>query len=432
VAGPVSRGPERVVLDNGLTVVVERVPSAPVFTAMLVVEAGSRFDPPGRAGLAALTGGVLVEGTNVRSARSMALAVDSLGSALDSVTGYETTAVVGSGLGEHCSETLLLLAEVVTSPRMSRSAVEECVRRQVSELADDSAQAYERCRQVFMSTVFDGHARANPVGGLVDDVLAMTHRDTDAFHRAFYRPDRAVLSIAGDLPRAELVEAASESLGGWTAPAAAQPREPEPPSPAEGRRVSFTRMDSRQVHVIVGNVALARSDPLYYAAAVMDVILGDSAGFGSRLATRLREREGLAYVIESDASGTAGVEPGVFWAYSATSPGQFERLLEGLMQELLLMRAEPPSDDELAAAVGYLTGRDVLDRETSDAVAGRLVHAERHGLGLDFDERFPEHVESVTREAVLEAARRFIDPDTMTLAVVGPLDAEGVSFPDLS
>jgi zinc protease len=205
---------------------------------------------------------------------------------------------------------------------------------------------------------------------------------------------------------------------------------PPPPIRQRGRRIESVPMDTKQVHVSIGNLAIARSDPSFYAASVMDVILGDSAGFGSRLATKLREEKGLAYVIESDASGSAGLEPGVFWAYTATSPGHLEQLVRGVMDELRLVRTEPPSEDELESAVCYLIGRDLLDRETSDAVAGRLVHAERHALGDDFDERYPSIIRSVTRGGVLDAARRVIDIQNCSFVTVGPVTPSDGSLLD--
>ena len=156
--------PKRLVLPNGLTILTASARSAPVFTALLVVEAGSRYDPEGSAGLAALVGGILLEGSTSRSASSVALAVDSMGSSLDTVTGYETTAVVASGLAEHCHESLRLLSEVATSPAFTPAAVAECVRRQLTELADDEGQAYDVFRRDFMKTVFRGHPRRNGKG----------------------------------------------------------------------------------------------------------------------------------------------------------------------------------------------------------------------------------------------------------------------------
>lgn len=421
--------PKRLVLPNGLTVVTASARGAPVFTAMLVVEAGSRYDPEGSAGLAALVGGVVLEGSTSRSASSLAVAVDSMGSALDTVTGYETTAVVASGLAVHYHESLRVLSEVATSPAFASAAVVESVRRQLAELADDEAQAYDVCRQGFIKTVFRGYTRRNPIGGLPETVSRLTGEDLESFHRRNYRPGNAILAIVGDLDTGELLDCAAESFGAWRG--GGPPSDPPPPPTRQrGRRVEAVAMDTKQVHISIGNLGIARSDPSFYATSVMDVILGDSAGFGSRLATKLREEQGLAYVIESDASGSAGMEPGVFWAYTATSPEHCEQLVRGVMDELRLMREEPPSAEELESAIGYLTGRDLLDRETSEAMAGRLVHAERHALGLDFDARYPSIIASVSREDVLEAARRVIDPENCSFVTVGPVTPRDGSLLD--
>jgi zinc protease len=418
----------RVVLPNGLRVLASSVRRAPVFTAMLVVEAGSRYDPDGLSGLAALCGGLLFEGTSVRTAQEMARAVDSMGSSLDSVTGYETTAVIASGLVDHCDESLELLFEAASRPAFEPESVDECVRRHLAELAEDESQPYDVCRRDFMRTVFPGHPRGNPVGGLAETVSAATLADLRVFHELHYGPRNAIVAVAGDLEPDRLADMAAERFDAWSGGGA--PAAPPQPGRQRGRRVASAVMDTKQVHVSIGNVAIPRSDPLFYAASVMDVILGDSAGFGSRLATRLREERGLAYVIESDATGSAGLEPGVFWAYSATSPAHLEPLVRGVMDELRLARAEPPSEDELEHAVGYLTGHDLLERETSEAVAGRMVHAERHALGDDFDERYPSIVRSVTCDDVLQAARLVIDPDNCSFVTVGPVTADDASLLD--
>jgi zinc protease len=235
-----------------------------------------------------------------------------------------------------------------------------------------------------------------------------------------------VLAIAGDVDTGKLLDAATSSFGDWRG-AGEPPVVPAPPVRQRERRVSVVGLPSRQIHVSVGNLSLSRADPLYYAATVLDAILGDSAGFGSRLASRLREELGLAYVVESDATGTAGLEPGVFWAYAATSPANLEPLLRELMSELRATRSEPPSDDELESAAAYLIGRDRIEHETTDAIAGRLVHIERHGLGIDYDARYPDLISAVTRDDVLDAARLVIDAERYSLAMVGPLDPDRAS-----
>lgn len=410
--------PVRREFSGGLTAVAAPTSAAPVFTAMLVVEAGSRYDPEGRSGLASMVGRLLLEGTLDSSAEEVALAVDSLGSSLDVVTDYETTALVVTGLVEHYRESLELLSSVISRPLFDAGAFEEAVRRHLAELADDEGQAYQRCRREFMRTVFGSHPRANPVDGLTETVRGLRAEDVTAFYGRCFGPSRAILGVAGELDVEGALDTAAEVLEGWSG--GGEAAAPSPPVRQGERRTRFIEADSSQVHMCMGNLAIARSDPLFYATSVMDVILGDSAGFGSRLATRLREERGLAYVIESDTSGTAGLEPGLFWTYTATSPERLEPLFRGVIEELRAVGSAPPSPEEVDYAVSFLRGRDLVDRETSEARAGHLIHSERYGLGLDFELRYGSLVAAVTPDDVLEAARHVIDTECFSLVAVGP------------
>jgi zinc protease len=175
--------------------------------------------------------------------------------------------------------------------------------------------------------------------------------------------------------------------------------------------------------VAIGSAGITRSDPAYYAVVLMDAILGDGAGFASRLASRLREDAGLAYVVESDASSTPGLDPGVFWVYTATSPSRVGGALDALHDELGRMRREPPTDEELSTAKAYVRGRDLVGFETNEALAARLVCIERYELGDDYGDRYPALVDAVSRDDVLEAARRVIDLERSATVLAGPRGA---------
>jgi zinc protease len=227
------------------------------------------------------------------------------------------------------------------------------------------------------------------------------------------------LSVVGDVDPERVLDDASLAFEGWTGGGAVarDPAHPRGPAEPVSRVVP---MERAQVHVAMGSVGIRRRDPSYHAVVVMDAILGDGAGFGSRLALRLRERAGLAYVVESDAASTSGLDPGVFWVYTATSPAGVDDAVEAVRDELARMRREPPSEEELASAKAYVLGRDLRGLETNEARAARLVSIERYGLGHDYGERFASLIEAVTADDVLAAARRVIDLDHSATVLVGP------------
>lgn len=416
---PARRRVARTVLPNGLVVLASEARSLPIFTAALSFEAGSRYDPDGKAGLAALVSSLVAEGSESLSAEEVALRVDSMGASLESGAGYETGSIAFTGLSSDCDEGLGLMLDLVRAPRFGTVSIEDGTRRQIAEIADEDEDPYSISRRELFRMVFPKHPRGNPVTGYVGTVRAISRDDLLGFHRARYRPGGAVLAIAGDVDLGEVLEKAGRVFEGWAAGDASEAALELPAASGKVKK-RFVDVERKQVHLSIGNVGIARCDPDYYAVAVLDVILGDSAGFGSRLATRLREVEGLAYVVESDASGTAGRDPGIFWAYTATSPENVGAALHGILAELDGVRRSPPSAEEVSSATAYLRGKQSLERETNEARVARLIATERFALGLDYEEAYPGIVGAVTADQVVEAARRVIDLDGHCLVAVGP------------
>jgi zinc protease len=416
---PARRRVARTVLSNGLTVLASEARSLPIVTVVLSFEAGSRYDPDGKAGLAALVSSLVVEGSESLSAEEVALRVDSMGASLESGAGYETGSIAFTGLSSDRDDGLRLMLDLVRTPRFDVVSIEDATRRQIAEIADEDEDPYSISRRELFRMVFPKHPRGNPVTGYVGTVRAVSRDDLLGFHRARYRPGGATLAIAGDIDAGEALEKAARVFEEWPA-GDASPVAFELPARSRGVTTRLVDVERKQVHLSIGNVGIARSDPDYYAVAVLDVILGDSAGFGSRLATRLREVEGLAYIVESDASGTAGRDPGIFWAYTATSPENVHAALRGILAELDAIRRLPPSADEVSSAAAYLRGRQSLERETNEVRAARLIAIERFALGLDYEEAYAGIVGAVTADEVVEAARRVIDLDGYCLVAVGP------------
>lgn len=407
-------------LDDGLRLVVAGAPGTPTFAAILSIEAGSRYDDAERSGLAALTSGLLAERPGDDGA-CLDRRIDSLGLSLDADAGYETSALAVTGLVRHGGEALDLLCELASSPRFDEGTVEDAVDRQLTEIAEEEDDPYCVCRRALFEEVFGGHPRGRPVVGYEPAVRGLTLADVAGFHGLHYRPGHAVLAVVGGIDPERTLDAASRTFEAWAGPPV---RRVCPPPPAQRTRTArLVPMERAQVHVAIGNAGVARSDPAYHAVLVMDAILGDGAGFGSRLALRLREVAGLAYLVESDTASTAGVDPGVFWVYTATSPSTVDRAVEAVRDELERIRREPPSPIELSSAKAYVRGREVLGLETNEAKAARLIRIERHGLGADYGDRFAGLIGAVSAEDVLAAARRVIDPDGSATVLVGPAAA---------
>ncbi|KAF0240884.1 MAG: putative Zn-dependent peptidase [bacterium] len=141
----------------------------------------------------------------------------------------------------------------------------------------------------------------------------------------------------------------------------------------------------------------------------------------------MRDEQGLAYTTFSNIAGSSGLDPGRFIAYIGTSPENMELALTGIMKEICRIREEPVMASEIKDAIDYLTGSFVFNFETNAQIAGFLVEAEVFKLGFNFLTDYPEHIRAVKVEDVQRVAKEYLDPDNMTLIVVGPIDQEGKS-----
>lgn len=178
-------------------------------------------------------------------------------------------------------------------------------------------------------------------------------------------------------------------------------------------------MNKSQTDIAYGFVAIARSDPAYYAYWLMNNILGQYS-LGGRLGDRIRERQGMAYYVFS--SLDANLLPGPLVIRAGVSPSNVEKAVASIDDELRTLVEKGPTEQELAESKQYLIGSMPRTLETNQGIASFLQTIEFFGLGLDYDVRVPDLLRAVTRDEVHEAARRAIDPERATVVVAGPYE----------
>ncbi len=410
-------GVVRRVLDNGLVLLASREGKEPLFTATLSIEAGSRYERDDVAGIAALTASALAEGTASRSATQVAEAIDGIGATLDIVSSYETVVLSITGLSRSVADALEILHEIVSAPLFDSTGIEDSQRALLSEIAEEVDDPYHVALRELFARVFAGHPRSRPTNGTSESVALLRREDIVHHFAQRYTPGNAVLSIVGDLDPERALALAEGSFASWSGNRSVETEPALPDLPIVLR--TDIQMRREQVHIVLGHLGITRADPDFYALRVLDVILGDGAGFASRLAMRLRENEGLSYVIESDVAGSAGLDPGLFCVYTATLPSQAEQAISSIRSELERARSEEPTERELKSSIAYLLGQHLADRETTEVISARAISIERYSLGLDYDERYPDIIGSITSAQVLAAARRVLHPDLLSLVLVG-------------
>jgi zinc protease len=166
---------------------------------------------------------------------------------------------------------------------------------------------------------------------------------------------------------------------------------------------------------VIGHLGIRRDNPDYYALSVMNYILG-GGGFASRLMQNLREEKGLVYDVYSFFN--ADKYGGSFRVGLQTKNESANTAIKEVLNEIERIRQEPVTDTELSDAKLFLTGSFPMRIETSSRIAGFLVAVEYYGLGLDYIEKYPEYINSVTKEDVIRVARKYLDPENIVIVVV--------------
>jgi zinc protease len=414
----------RAVLANGIVVLVAERPGIPIVIVRAAVEAGATLDPPGKAGVANLTALLLTRGSAARSALEADRAIELVGGSLEGEGGRDSSELVLSVLRKDLGLGLDLLADALLRPAFpetefdrQRDEVLASVRRSEEDPGTVAARLWRRL-------VFAEHPYGRPATGTEASLRAIARDDVVAFHRASYRPERTIIAVAGDITAAAVRTELEVRLGAWSvaipAPAAPAPAALGLPSRTEAVHRSLT-----QATILLGQATVTRGHPDFYPLLLASQILG--GGSSSRLYARVREERGLAYNVYAQYAPARLA--GYLLVELQSENARVREALAVVREELVRLRRERVSEEELARARSYLVGSFPLRMDTAADVSDLLVAIERFDLGLDYPARFRRAVSAVTADDVLRAVRSHWDPDGMSLALVGDLREAGIASP---
>lgn len=407
-------------LANGLKVLLVENPVVPAIAITVSVLTGARQEPEETAGLAIMASNLLDEGTKTRSSLEIAEAIESTGGHLETDASFERTVVSATILKQDVDLGLDLVADLVINPVFPEEYVEKERSRTLAEIESAKDRPQVVAGWAFNELVYGTHPLHRPAQGYPETIKRIRRQDLLQFHDSFFAPNNAILSIVGDFKVPEIMALVERRFGSW----ASHPIELRPiPKPVrqKERREKFIPMPAQQANIYLGHLGIERTNPDFYPLQVLDTILGGGAGFTARIPQRLRDELGLAYTTFASITTTAGLDPGRFVAYIATSPENSNLAIEGLLNEVRRIVAEPVSPQELQDAKDFLTGSFVFAFESSAQIARFLIQASVYGLGFDYGEKYPRLIREVTAADIARVARQYLDTENYTLAVTGPI-----------
>jgi predicted Zn-dependent peptidase len=403
---------QRTQLTNGIRILSDPMPEVRSATVGFWVGAGSRDEPEGLFGATHFLEHLLFKGTDSRTAREIAEAIDAVGGELNAYTTKEYTAYYARVLDDDLPLAVDILADITRHPAFPPDEVEteRTVILEEIRMRDDTPD--DLVHDVFYETLWPDHPLGRAVLGTYESIEEISRDGIAGYFDDYYKPENLVVAAAGHVDHDDLcarVESAFAGTGGGrelvhTAP---PPFEPS---------VKVVPRDSEQAHVVLGTVGLSRSDADRYALGVLTHILG--GGMSSRLFQEVREKRGLAYSVYAYRSPYR--DTGTFAVYAGTSPSTVKEVLDLVEAELDKVAADGVSEGELERAKGHVRGSMALSLEDSGSRMTRLGRNELvEGELLTVDE-IVGRVEAVTLDDVARVAKRLFADQRYVLTVVGP------------
>jgi predicted Zn-dependent peptidase len=405
----------RTVLPNGLTVITEPMDHVRTVALGVWVAAGSRFEDAPRNGISHFIEHMLFKGTTHRSARGIAEELDAIGGQLNAFTDKEHTCYYLRVLSDHLEEGLAILADMLLHPALEPAALERERQVLVEEIKSYEDAPDDLVHDMFAETVWPGHPLGRPVSGTLTSVAGLRGEDLHAYMAERYRPDAALVTVAGLLEHDRIVALVDRALGAWTG--FAGPCVHLPPASRSGAALRSKEIE--QVHLCLGVPGLHQAHPDRYVLAVLDSALG--SGMSSRLFQEIREDRGLAYAISS--YQVAYSDAGAFVVYTATSPDTAREVVRLTLAGLARARAGL-APEEISRAKESLKGSLMLGLETPGSRMTKLARSEIYfGRQITLDEILAD-VDAVRGEDIIRLAEELLALDRLVATAIGPFNQQ--------
>lgn len=413
---------ERVELSNGLVLLLCENKSVPAISINALVKVGERNVPDELAGLGSLTGTLLDAGTENRTAAQIAELIESVGGELETGASSATTGISLRALSSDLDLAIDLTADLLRNSNFPEDRVQMEVDRRIAELQARQDEPRIVAADEFNEIIYAGTPLHRPVLGYETTVADVTPDRLRSYHQNFFTPNQAIVSLAGNFNASATALKLRAAFEDWNnneqVLLAKIPKPQLQPAPIN----RFIKQDKEQLNIFLGHLGITRRDEDYHALRVLDVILGDSPGFTSRIPRILRDEQGLAYTTYCHIARTASIDPGRFVAYIGTAPHNLQKAVDGMREQINLITNTAPTNDEVESAKSYLTGSYVFEFETNAQLTSFMTAAELYGLGFDYPQRYLDEISRVTADDVLRVARQHLYPEKLTLVVVGPVE----------
>ncbi len=403
-------------LENGLRVVVVENHELPKVSVTLGFKDGEFSEPKGKPGTASMAMEMLMKGTATKSAQQIAEVLESNAIQLGANASLDSCTVSGSALKAQTTLLFKTLADVVKDPIFPEKEFGKLKRQGITGKKIGEKQPAAIADREFAKALFGTHPYGRPSGGLSGDLENLKVKDAIAWWKQYGRPDLAVLYVAGDISAQNAFDLAEALFSDWTSDGKSPGEKLDAFPPQEKTHILLVDVPGAiQSQIRVGHRGIERDDSRWFTGKVLTQIFGGA--FNSRLNETIRVKKGLTY----GASGGLSAQrfAGRFTVSTFSKTKTTVEAVAAILEEVKRMQNEPPSEKELSQAKSYLVGSFAGDHETPESIVSQLFGLELDGMTLDYIDRYLDGIVKTTADDVQKLAREVIDPDHLTIVVVG-------------
>ncbi|AUB36735.1 pqqL, zinc protease [Nostoc flagelliforme CCNUN1] len=411
--------PEEFTLNNGLRVLLLRDRNLPTINLSGQIDAGTEFDGNQKAGLANLTAANLMNGTQTKNALTLAKTLEDRGADLNFSTSREGVSVSGEGLSANLPILIQTLADVLENATFPADQLELSRQRALTSLKVQLDDPRGLGRQVFQQAIYpENHPfHSFPTA---ESLKSITRDDLLGFYQTHYRPDSTTIALVGDFDPLKVKLLLYQAFGKWSA--TGKPpflKIPSVPLPQTLTRLNKVIPGKSEAVTYIGYNGISRKDPRYYAALVLNQILGGDT-LSSRLGTEVRDRQGLTYGIYS--AFATGINPGPFLIQMQTAPGDAQKAIASTLALLKQLREQGVTESEFNTAKRSITNSYPVDLANPSDVSSIILNNAVLGLSRSEIREFPQKIQAVTMAQMQQAIEDLIKPENLIIVTVGPGD----------
>lgn len=411
-------------LPGGAVLLVKESHQLPMVTINVSIHAGARQEVPEKAGLADLTANMLLRGTKQQSASDIEKLNDLLGGGVG--VGAERDFATASlrVLTRDLEKGISLLTDVLRNPTFPPKEFQKMKRRLLGQLKRKMDRPGYLADRDFRKRIFGNHPYGRQVSGVEETIKDILLSDLKAFHRNKYGMKGTIFVFVGDISLERARELVMNHFQGWKAESRSTPKTSPLPKLEKMEVIKIDR-PFQQTTVLLGNRSINRKHKDFYAARVMNYILG-GGGFDSRIISNIREEKGLVYSAYSYFA--AGLDIGHWRLMLQTKNKSANEAISESVKEIQRMQKDGVSDKELAEAKAFITGNFATRFESSRRIAEYILAVEQLGFPPDYADRYLDLIRAVTKKQVQESAQKHIQLDKSVLAVVGNMSEADLKY----